>query len=69
MMLELILLPLGFATGWVVAERASATMTTAMSALAIAVTIAVVIWLPFLQAVLGATGIAAGFLARRYGRQ
>ncbi len=69
MMLELILLPLGFATGWVVAERASATMMMAMLALAVAATIAVVIWLPFLQAVLGTTGIAAGFLARRHRRR
>lgn len=68
MMLELILLPLGFATGWVVAERASATMMMAMLALPAAATIAVVIWLPFLQAVLGATGIAAGFMGQRCGR-
>lgn len=69
MILELILLPLGFATGWIVAARSQTDTMTAMSALAIAATIAVVAWLPFLQAILGATGIAAGFLARRHGRR
>lgn len=68
-MLELILLPLGFATGWIVAAKSQTDTMTAMLALLIAVTIAVVIWLPFLQAVLGATGMAAGFLARRHGRR
>lgn len=68
-MLELILLPVGFATGWIVAARAQAGTMRAMLALVIAATIAVVIWLPLLQAVLGATGIAAGLLARRQGRR
>jgi len=69
MMLELILLPLGFATGWLVAVRSHTDTMTAMLALAIAATIAVVIWLPFLQAVLGGTALAAGFLMRRSERQ
>lgn len=65
MMLELILLPLGFATGWIVAARSETDTMTAMSALAIAATIAVVIWLPLFQAVLGAGGIAIGFANAR----
>lgn len=59
------LLPLGFVTGWIVAARSQTDTTTAMSALVIAVTIAVVIWLPFFQAVLGETALAAGFLMQR----
>lgn len=65
MMLELILLPIGFATGWIVAERTAGTMISAMLALVIAGLLAVTIWLPFLQAVLGGAGIAIGFLIRR----
>lgn len=68
-MFELILLPLGFATGWIVAANTPTGTMRAMLALVIAVTIAVVIWLPFLQAVLGAIGIASGFLAHRHRRR
>ena len=65
MMLELILLPIGFATGWQVAMRTTTDTTTAMLALAIAVILALASWLPVLQAMLGAAGMATGFSARR----
>lgn len=64
-MMELILLPIGFATGWQVAMRTTTDTPTAMLALAIATAIAVLVWLPVLQAALAATGLAIGFAARR----
>lgn len=67
MMLELIMLPLGFATGWQVALRTTTDTTKAMLALVVAVAIAVCVWMPYWQAALSASSLAAGFLlyARR----
>ena len=64
-MMELILLPLGAATGWLIGRNANTDTRTAMIALVIAVIIAVVIWLQPLQAVMGGAGLAAGLLLVR----
>lgn len=61
--MELILLPLGAVTGGLIGRNANT--RTAMLALVIAVIIAVVIWLPPLQAVMGGAGLVSGFLLVR----
>ena len=64
-MMELILLPLGAATGWLIGRNANTDTRTAMIGLVIAVIVAVVIWLPPLQAVMGGAGLVSGFLIAR----
>jgi hypothetical protein len=64
-MMELILLPLGAVTGWLIGRNANTDTRTAMLALVIAVAIAVTIWLPPLQAVMGGSGLSVGLLLVR----
>lgn len=62
-MMELILLPLGAATGWLIGRNANTDTRTAMLALVIAGLTSHILGTPCLEVLLGSFGLATGSLA------
>jgi len=63
-MMELILLPLGAATGWGIGRAARTDTRTAMLALAVAGLTSYLLGMPLLEVLLGSAGLASGSLAK-----